>query len=102
MQKTTATADGAVLSSVDALYRLSLGLEVSTTYRGVDAARGWQADTYKGTSRLAVYGAAGGKRSAFVRIPERRATIIILTNDDNADAKGMADRITDQLLAGKQ
>ena len=41
-------------------------------------------------------------RSAFVRIPEKRASIIILTNDDSAAAKVIADKITDQLLAGKQ
>jgi cation transport ATPase len=41
-------------------------------------------------------------RSAFVRIPEKRASIIILTGDDAAAAKAMADRITDQLLAGKK
>ena len=40
-------------------------------------------------------------RSAFVRIPEKRISIIILTGDDAAAAKAMADRITDQLLAAK-
>ena len=40
-----------------------------------------------------------GKRAAFVRVPERRATIIILTNDASADARGMAQRILDKILA---
>ena len=47
-------------------------------------------------------GAGGGKRAAFVRIPDQHATIIILTNDDSADAKGMADQITDKLISGKK
>ena len=32
-------------------------------------------------------------------IPSRKATIVILTNDATADAKGMSERILDRLLA---
>jgi cyanophycinase len=108
MHKTAATADGNVESSVDELYRLSLGLENPRTYGGnganavtVDYAKGWQTDTYHGAARLTAYGASGGKRTAFVRIPDRHATIIILTNDDSADAKLIADKITDRLVTAK-
>jgi hypothetical protein len=52
--------------------------------------------------RLGVFADPGGKRSAFVRIPEKRAAIIILTDDESADAKGLADRITERLLSGKR
>jgi hypothetical protein len=52
-------------------------------------------------SRLSAYGTSDGHRSAFVRIPERRATIIVLTNDDSADAKRIADEITNRLLIAK-
>jgi hypothetical protein len=34
-----------------------------------------------------------------VRVPDRRAVVILLTNDDAADAKGMANRILDRLLS---
>jgi len=115
MHKTNATADGQVHSDVDELYRLALGLENPRTFvrdttsgdsnaagRSFDSARGWQADTYRGVSRLSAFAVPGGMRSAFVRIPEKRASIIILTNDDSAAAKVIADKITDQLLAGKQ
>jgi hypothetical protein len=108
MHKTTATAEGNVESSVDELYRLALGLENPRTYGGngpnavtVDYAKGWQSDTYHGVARLSAYGISGGKRSAFVRIPDKHATIIILTNDDSADTKSMADKITDRLMAAK-
>ncbi len=47
---------------------------------------------------LAVYGTSDGKRNAWVRYPERRTTIIILTGDDGADTKGMAARIAERLL----
>lgn len=104
MQRTTATADGAVMSSVDALYRLALGLEARAFVRdsaiAFDPARGWTADTYRGVTRLSAFGTADGKRHAFVRIPERQATVIILTNDDAADAKAIAERIADRLLFG--
>jgi hypothetical protein len=95
----TAAADSQeVQSNVDELYRVALGLEVPTTWRGADYSKGWTADTYKGVSRLAAYATPDGKRAAFVRVPERRTTIIILTNDASADARGMADRILDQLI----
>lgn len=88
-----------VHSSVDELYRISLGLEVPTTWRDADYTKGWTVDTYRGVTRLAAYATPDGKRGAFVRVPERKATIIILTNDANADARGMAERILDRLLS---
>jgi cyanophycinase len=111
MHKTTATEAGGVLSDVDELYRLALGLENPRTYsraaapdangdrESIDYARGWAADTYHGAARFSAFGAPGGKRNAFVRIPEKHATIIILTNDDAADARGIAERIAERLLA---
>jgi cyanophycinase len=108
MHKTAATAEGNVESSVDELYRLALGLENPRTYGGnaanavsVDYTKGWTADTYHGVTRLTAYGIAGGRRSAFVRIPDKHATIIILTNDDSADAKSMSDKITDRLIGAR-
>ena len=111
MHKTAATTDGMVQSSVDELYRLSLGLENPRTFgrdttaagsgSTVDLTKGWQTDTYRGVSRASAYGTPDGHRSAFVRIPDRRATIIVLTNDDSADAKRIADEITNRLLIAK-
>ena len=101
MHKTTATADGQVLSNVDELYRLALGLENPRTWRDADVAKGWESESSNGVARLAAYGADGGLRHAFVRVPERHAVVIVLTNDDGADAKGMATRVLDRLLSGK-
>jgi cyanophycinase len=96
----TSAADSlTVQSSVDELYRFALGLEVPTTWRNADYTKGWTVDTYKGVQRMAAYATPDGKRGAFVRVPDRRMTIIILTNDTGADARGMANRILDQLLA---
>jgi hypothetical protein len=111
MHKTAANEAGDVLSDVDELYRLALGLENPRTYmRGaptdtdresIDYSRGWQADTYRGVARLSAFGAAGGKRDAFVRLPDKHAAIIILTNDETADARGMAEKIAERLLSAK-
>jgi cyanophycinase len=110
LHKTSATAAGGVMSNVDELYRVALGLEVPRTYarnptaapgverEPIDAAKGWEVDKYRGATRYRTFGSPGGKRSAFVRIPERHVTIIILTNDEAADARGMADQIADKLL----
>lgn len=87
-----------IVSDVDELYRLDLGLEDQATWPKADYSRGWTSVTIAGTNCLAAYGTSDGKRAAFVRIPSRHATVIILTNDPNADARGMAERITSQLL----
>ncbi|HEY4305134.1 MAG TPA: cyanophycinase [Gemmatimonadaceae bacterium] len=107
MHKTNATADGVVMSDVDELYRLSLGLDAPATFSRdstkFDGAKAFTVDSYKGTPRLVAYGMAGGKKDAFVRIPDRNhTTIIVLTNDDSADAKGIADRIMDKILSAKK
>ena len=91
-----------VLSSVDELYRLALGLEVPSTWPDADYAKGWVSDTYHGVRRLAAYATPDGRRAAFVRIPERHATVVILTNDASADARAMSERILDQLLGGSR
>jgi len=101
MQKTTATDSTEVMSSVDALYRMALGIENPATYRDVDHTRAWQADTVAALARFAAYAAPGGKRGAFVRIPSDSTTIIILTNDPGLDAKGIADRIAGRLMRSR-
>jgi hypothetical protein len=97
--QTAAVDSEHVQSSVDELYRFTLGLEVPTTWRNADYAKGWSIDTYKGVTRMAAYATGDGKRAALVRVPDRHATIVILTNDASADARGMAERILDQVLA---
>jgi hypothetical protein len=41
---------------------------------------------------------AAGQQAAWVRYPELRAVVIILTKDPNANAKAMAQQLADQLL----
>lgn len=97
MHRTSATDSGEVLSDVDELYRFELGLENPRTWPDADRTRGWAAETHDGVARLSAYADAGGRRGAFVRIPGEDAVVIVLTNDDAADAQGIADRIVDRL-----
>jgi hypothetical protein len=55
-------------------------------------------NTVRGMRRQSAFGTAGGRRAAWVRYPERRTTVLILTSDDAADARGMAERIADRLF----
>jgi cyanophycinase len=104
--KTIADSSGAMSSNVDELYRLALGVESVRTFRSdtasvnppLDHSLGWSADQVRGLTRLSAFGTSDGKRNAFMRIPDRRATIIILSDSDNLDAKGIADRIAQRLL----
>jgi CubicO group peptidase (beta-lactamase class C family) len=113
MHRTTVDSSTARFrSNVDELYRLELGLTYTKamTEEGTTsiftpvgggasgAALGWTVDTFNGTTRQSAFATPDGKRAAFVRFPERKATIIILTNDPAADARGMADRIASRLL----
>ncbi len=109
LHRTTIDSAGNVKSDVDEMYRLALGISYPRTFirdtasaQAVELTRGWSADRYEGALRLSAYYAPDGKRAAFVRYPDSDATIIVVTNDDAADAKGMAERIADRLLFGKK
>lgn len=99
LHRTTAPAGGGeILSDVDELYRLALGLEVPQTWPKADYAKGWTIDTFEGVERVAAYATSEGKRAAFVRVPSRHATVIILAHDPSLDARGLSERILDKLL----
>jgi cyanophycinase len=61
--------------------------------------KGLWIDVVRGDVMQVVYGISEGRRSAWVRFPGRKTTIIILTNDDRFDAISAAERIADRLLA---
>ncbi len=96
----TAVPPGAheIVSDVDELYRFELGLEYSSTWPKADYTKGWRVDTFNGEQRIAAYATNDGKRAAFVRVPSRHATVIILANDPHADARAMSERILEKLL----
>jgi len=87
-----------IVSDVDELYRFELGLEDSSIWPAADSSKGWTIDTFNGVQRVAAYATKDGARAAFVRIPSRHATVIILANDPHADARGMSERILEKLL----
>jgi hypothetical protein len=68
---------------------------------GVDETLGWRVDRWRGAPRLSAFGTDAGKRNAFVRIPSRRVSVIVLTDGDDVDARRIAERITERLLGGR-
>ncbi|MGH8279904.1 MAG: Type 1 glutamine amidotransferase-like domain-containing protein [Gammaproteobacteria bacterium] len=90
--------DTEILSDVDELYRLDLGLQWQSTWPNADYSIGWTPETFDGVQALAAYATPRGKQAAFVRIPSRHAVVIILTNDPGADARGLSERILGKLL----
>jgi cyanophycinase len=107
--KTTADSAGLMHSDVDELYRLELGLESPAFTRdgagapsAIDYNAGWQHDTFHGQSRYVAYGVDGGKRDAFVRLPDRHAVVIVLTDDDSADARAISDAIAAKLADARR
>lgn len=112
LHKTSATPQGDVQSNVDELYRVSLGLEYAPTYsralpdagsarQPIDGAKGWERGRMGNTLRYQSFAESGGKRGAWLRFPEAHATVIILTDDPSADARGMAEAIVGKLLGGQ-
>ena len=81
-------------SNVDELYRFEVSL--------ADSAQGWSTDRYHMLARQSAFADSRGMRAGYVRFPERRASIIVLTNDDNADVRAIVDRIADRLLAARE
>jgi len=95
------STSGAWQSSVDDLYRFEQG---RWPWRGGAAdtvSRGFAVDTDHGVARWSAFAKTGGKRAAWVRYPASRTVILVLTNDDSADVKAMAQKIADKLLAAK-
>jgi cyanophycinase len=93
-----------IRSNVDDLYRLALGLDAPTTFGRdsagaprIDPVKGWTARTGAGGG-VALYGTPDGTGSAFVRLPDRRITIILVTNRDDFEARRAADRIVERLV----
>ena len=80
--------------NVDDLYRFDQARLAQST-----EPKGFWLDTQRGDVMQVVYGISEGRRSAWVRYPGRKTTIIILTNDDRFDAMAAAVRIADRLLA---
>lgn len=102
---TKVDSTGAFESNVDELYRLELGLEnpkafadASTALVPRDETFGWSSDTYRGRRRLSAFGDSNGRRNAFVRFPDQRAVVIVLSDDESLDARGIAERISSRLV----
>jgi CubicO group peptidase (beta-lactamase class C family) len=115
---TSATlGDGGIYTNVDDLVRWDQALYGETL---VDAATlrlattppalaagaetqygfGWFVDTYRNERRWRHTGETSGFRNAIQRFPDRRFTVIVLTNRNGGEPAAIAERIADALLFG--
>jgi CubicO group peptidase (beta-lactamase class C family) len=113
---TSATlGDGGIYTNVDDLARWDQALERNTL---IDSATmrlattppqlpagavteygfGWFVDQYRGLKRWRHTGETSGFRNAILRFPDRRLTIVILTNRSSGEPQAIAERIADLLL----
>ena len=104
---TSATlGDGGIYTNVDDLARWDQALYGSQL---VDTATlraaitppygfGWFVDTYRNERRWRHHGETSGFRNEIQRFPDRRFTVIVLTNRNGGDASGVAEQIADALL----
>jgi len=88
------------LGNVDDLYRFEQG-RTALRPGARDTAtvvRGFTTDTAHGMRRQSAFGTSHGNRSAWVRYPERRVTVLIITGDDAVNAKALPERIATRLF----
>jgi len=109
--KTVVDSTGTFASNVDELYRLELGLENSrafvpdnvitglpTQLTSRNEALGWTVDRFHGAERWSAFGTSNGMRSAFVRFPQQRIAIIMLTDRDGLNARDITDALASRLI----
>lgn len=82
-------------ANVDDLYRFELG-----RFGARGGARdstplpsAFAVDTVGGRVRHAAYAGSNGTRAAWVRYPDQRAVVLVLTNDATADARAIAEQL---------
>ena len=115
---TSATlGDGGIYTNVDDLVRWdaalygdqlvdAAALRLATTPPTLPAGAetqygfGWFVDSYRGVKRWRHTGETSGFRNAIQRYPDRRFTVIVLTNRNGGEPAAIAERIVDQLLFG--
>ena len=113
---TSATlGDGGIYSNVDDLVRWDRALSGGTLIDGASLVLattppalpggaateygfGWFIDTYRGEKRWRHTGETSGFRNAILRFPDRKLTIVILTNRSSGEPQAIAERIADRFL----
>ncbi|WP_434478606.1 cyanophycinase [Gemmatimonas sp.] len=87
-------------ANVDDLYRFELGrFVVRPGARDTNTPPApFSIETVNGQVRHVVYGTDDGMRNAWVRYPNERLVIMLLTNDSTADARAMAQRVAERVL----
>jgi CubicO group peptidase (beta-lactamase class C family) len=107
--------DGGIYSSVEDLYRWDQALDSArlvsretltqaftpgamTSHDGRAYGFGWFIETYRGLQTVWHYGSTVGFGTAIERFPDRKFTVIVLINRDEADAHQLARKVVDLYL----
>jgi CubicO group peptidase (beta-lactamase class C family) len=109
--------DGGIYSSVEDLYKWDRALyttklvsretlarafapaSASSDQAGAAYGFGWYVETYRGRRLLWHYGSTVGFRTAILRFPDERLTVVVLLNRDGADAQALARKVADLYLS---
>ena len=87
----TALVDAAALALATTPPKLPAGADTQYGF-------GWFVDRYRGEKRWRHTGETSGFRNAIQRFPDRRLTVIVLTNRSSGEPGAIAERIADRLL----
>lgn len=101
--------DGGVYSSLDDLYRwdqalyrdelISAELKAAMLTPGLENyGFGWRIDSYDGERRYHHSGSTSGFRNFIQRFPDKRLTVVVLTNRAGPDVQPLAERVADLYL----
>jgi len=110
-QSTTSAVlgDGGIYSSIDDLAKWDAALydsrfasafvpRTATGTEGVEYGFGWRISTHRGERMVSHSGETRGFRNAVVRFPDRRLTVIVLTNRNEPTPQPIALAIADLFL----
>ncbi|MFL6228442.1 MAG: serine hydrolase domain-containing protein [Pyrinomonadaceae bacterium] len=90
------------LVSRETLARAFTPASATSDQAGAAYGFGWYVETYRGRRLLWHYGSTVGFRTAILRFPDERLTIIVLLNRDDADAQKLARKVADLYLQDKK
>ncbi len=104
---TPPAGDAALISTLDDLYQWSLAMDKTAQRGEIFRPRlggygfGWFIDSRFGQKRYVHTGELPGYRTVFVKYPDQRITIVLLSNQDRAPMEAMTRDISTWLLEGR-
>jgi cyanophycinase len=91
---------GQWIANVDDLYRFHMARSATPSgdSMAIPSVRNLIPDVYRGLKRESAYGTDDGRRNAWMYFPDKGTFIVVLTTDNAANARYMAEQIADRLF----